>query len=218
MADWVYQYKSKRTSFWIKVFFLVSIFFSSKSLAQERIVPLTNEIFLRQTIKDVLEDCLKDAPVDSQMVWVKEEGENQSAWIVKEEIVSFLSKRGPVGAGEKEGQESSSPVLSYRIIKLNLEYPEIKRKKLFGKSWIARESQIAISFSLSDPDGKILWSKRGERKNSDLLRKEELLSLNNRQYPFLCPEVPESTWGRYVEPAVVTVVVGGLIYLFFANR
>lgn len=152
------------------------------------------------------------------MVWVKEEGENPSAWIVREEIVSFLSKTGPVGVGKKEGQESSSPVLSYRIIKLNLEYPEIKRKKLFGKSWITRESQVAISFNLSDPDGKILWSKRGERKNSDLLRKEELLSLNNRQYPFLCPEIPQSTWGRYVEPAVVTVVVGGLIYLFFANR
>ncbi|MCJ7458962.1 MAG: hypothetical protein MUP17_08220 [candidate division Zixibacteria bacterium] len=218
MADRVYKSKSKRTSFWIRVFFLVSIFFSSKSLAQEKIVPLTNEVFLRQTIKDVLEDCLKDAPIDSQMVWVKEEGENQSAWIVKEEIVSFLSKRGPVGVGKKEGQESFSPLLSYRIIKLNLEYPEIKRKKLFGKSWITRESQVAISFSLSDPDGKILWSKRGERKNSDLLRKEELLSLNNRQYPFLCPEIPESTWGKYIEPAVVTVVVGGLIYLFFANR
>ena len=217
MVDQVYKYKSIRTSFWIKVFFLVSIFFSSNSLAQEKIVPLTNEAFLRQTIKDVLEDCLKDAPIDSQMVWVKEEGENQSAWIVNEEIVSFLSKRGPVGVGKKEGQESSSPVLSYRIIKLSLEYPEINRK-LFGKSWTTRESQVAISFSLSDPDGKILWSKRGERKNSDLLRKEELLSLNNRQYPFLCPEIPQSTWGKYVEPAAVTVIVGGLIYLFFANR
>jgi len=218
MADPFSKYRLIASSLWIKVLFFVSILFSSGSFAQEKIIPPTNETFLRQTIRDVLEDCLKAAPIDSQMVWVKEEGENQSAWIVKEEIVSFLSKRGSVGVGKKEGRESSSPVLSYRIIKLNLEYPEIKRKKLFGKSWITRESQVAISFSLSDPDGKILWSKRGERKNSDLLRKEELLSLNNRQYPFLCPEVPESTWGKYIEPAVVTVVVGGLIYLFFANR
>jgi len=218
MADQIFKCISKRSSFWIKVIFSVSILFSSKSFAQAKVAPLTNEAFLRQTIKEVLEDCLKDAPIDSQMVWVNEEGENQSAWIVREEMVSFLSKRGPVGAGKKEGQESSSPVLAYRVIKLNLEYPEIKRKKLFGKSWIKRESQVALSFNLSDPDGKILWSKRGERKNSDLLRKEELLSLNNRQYPFLCPEVPESAWGRYLEPAVVTVVVGGLIYLFFANR
>jgi len=218
MADRVYKHKPKRISFWIKVFLSVSIFFSSKSLAQEKIVPPSNEVFLRQTIKDVLADCLTDAPIDSQMVWVKEEGENQSAWIINEEMVSFLSRRGPVGIGKDESGNSPSLTLSYRIIKLSLEYPEIKRKKLFGKSWITRESQIAISFSLSDADGKILWSKRGEKKNSDLLRKEELLSLNNKQYPFLSPQVPESTWGKYAEPAVVTVVVGGLIYLFFANR
>lgn len=217
MANQVFKCISKKYSFWIKVLFLVFILLSSKSFAQEKVIPLTNEEFLRQTIKEVLEDCLKDVPIDSQMVWVKEEGENQSAWIVKEEIVSLLSKRGPVGSGKKEEQESSSPMLAYRIIKLNLEYPEIK-KKLFGKSWIKRESQVALSFNLSDADGKILWSKRGERKNSDLIKKEELISLNNQQYPFLCPEVPQSTWGKYLEPAVVTVVVGGLIYLFFANR
>ncbi|HVP35610.1 MAG TPA: hypothetical protein VMT04_01310 [Terriglobales bacterium] len=218
MADRVLKFESRKFTFWIKIFFLGCLFLSSKSLAQEKTVTLTNEVFLRQTIKEVLEDCLKDVPIDSQMVWVQEEGENPSAWIVREEMISFLSKRGPVGAVKKEGLDDSSPVLSYRIIKLNLEYPEIKRKKLFGKSWIKRESQVALSFSLSDADGKILWSKRGERKNSDLLKKEEILSLNNRQYPFLCPEVPQDTWGKYVEPAAVTVVVGGLIYLFFANR
>jgi hypothetical protein len=218
MADLFSKYRLTASSLWIKVLFLVSILFPSNGLAQEKIVPLTNEVFLRQTIKDVLEDCLKDAPIGSQMVWIKEEGENQSAWIVNEEIVSFLSKRGPIGIGREEEKKNLFPILSYRIIKLNLEYPEIKRKKLFGKSWITRESQVAISFSFSDPDGRILWSKRGERKNSDLLRKEELLSLNNRQYPFLCPEIPQGSWGKYVEPAVVTVVVGGLIYLFFANR
>ncbi len=218
MVDLFSKHPRKRSFLWTKVLFSVSILFSSGSFAQEKGIPTTNESFLRQTINDVLDDCLKEAAIDSQMVWVKEEGENESAWIVKEEIVSFLSKRGPVGMGENAGGKNSSLVLSYRIIKLNLEYPGIERKKLFGKSWIKRESQVAISFSLTDPDGRILWSKRGERKNSDLLGKEQLASLNNRQYPFLCPEVPQSTWGNYLEPAVVTVVVGGLIYLFFANR
>jgi len=218
MADQAHPTRWKRSSFWTKVLLLALILSSSRSFAQEKIVSLSNEAFLRQTIKDVLEDCLKDAPLDSQMVWVREEGENPSAWIVREEIISFLSRRGPVGIKKEEDQESSSPVLSYRIIKLNLEYPEIKKKKLFGKGWIKRESDVAISFNLSAADGKILWDKRGERKNSDLLKREELASLNNRQYPFLCPEVPQSSWGKYLEPAAVTVVVGGLIYLFFANR
>lgn len=218
MADQAYPTRWKRSSIWTKVLFSAFILFSSESFAQEKIVSVSNEAFLRQTIKDVLEDCLKDAPLDSQMVWVGEEGENPSAWIVREEVVSFLSKRGPVGIKKEVDQESSSPVLSYRIIKLSLQYPEIEKKKLFGKSWIKRESEVAMSFNLTDAEGKILWDRRGERKNSDLLKREELASLNNRQYPFLCPEVPQSSWGKYLEPAAVTVVVGGLIYLFFANR
>lgn len=197
---------------------LLCLAFSSESLAQEKGLPLTNESLLRQTIKEVLEDCLKEAPFDSRLVWIKEEGENLSAWIVKEELVSYLQKRVPVGFWEKERQEENGLVLNFRVIKLSLEYPEVKTKKLLGKSWVKRESQVALSFNLSDSQGRVLWNKRGEVENSDLVRIDELANLNNKEYPYLSPQVPESSWGKYLEPALVTVAVGALVYLFFANR
>jgi len=203
---------------WMKILFLVFILFTSESLALEKSLPLTNENFLRKTISEVLEDCLKEAPFDSKLVWIKDEEENPSAWIVKEEMVLYLQRRGPVGLVKKEEIGKPDLLLNFRVIKLNLEYPEVKRRKLLGKSWVRREAQVALSFNLSDFEGKVLWSKRGERKNSDLVKVDELMLLNNKQYPFLSPEVPESSWGKYVEPAVVTVVIGALIYLFFANR
>lgn len=196
----------------------VFIFSSFDSRAQEQALPLTNENLLRETIARVLEDCLKDAPFDSKLIWIKEEGENPSAWIVEEELISYLQKRGPVGLEKEEGIEENDLVLSFRVIRLSLEYPEVKSKKLLGKSWVKRESQVLLSFNLCDSQGRVLWSKRGEKKKSDLVRMDELTDLNNKQYPYLSPEVPESSWGRYIEPAVVTVVVGALVYLFFANR
>ncbi len=208
--------KFKKIAF--NLLLLSSILSSSAILAQEKVIPLTNENFLRKTINDVLRDCLTEAPFDSQLVWIEEEEGNPSAWIIKEEVVSFLQKRGPVGIIKKEEIGKSFLTLSFRIIKLNLEYPEIKRKNLFGRSWVRREAQVALSFNLSDSEGKVLWSKRGEKGSSDLLKIEEIYSLNNKQYSFLSPEIPEGSWGRLVEPAVVTVVVGALIYLFFANR
>jgi hypothetical protein len=204
-------------SLWIGIF-LSGLVFSSMSLAQEKGLPLTNESLLRQTIREVLENCLKEAPFDSKLVWIKEEGENLSAWIVKEELVSYLQKRGPVGFWEKERNEEDALVLNFRVIKLSLEYPEVKTKKLLGRSWVKRESQVALSFNLSDSLGKVLWNKRGESENSDLVRIDELTDLNNKQYPYFSPEVPESSWGKYLEPALVTVAVGALVYLFFANR
>lgn len=208
--------KFKKTAF--SLFLLISILFPSVILAQEKVIPLTNENFLRKTINDVLQDCLTEAPFDSQLVWIEEEEGNPSAWIVKEEVVSFLKKRGPVGMTKRDEREKSFLTLSFRIIKLSLEYPEIKRKNLFGKSRVRREAQVALSFNLSDSEGRVLWSKRGERGSSDLLKKEEIFFLNNKQYSFLSPQIPEGSWGRLVEPAVVTVVAGALIYLFFANR
>ena len=189
-----------------------------ESRAQEQALPLTNENLLRETIVGVLEGCLKYAPFDSKLVWIKEEGENPSAWIVEEEIVSYLQKRGPVGLEREERIKEDDLVLGFRIIRLSLEYPEVKTKKLLGKSWVKRESEVALSFNLCDSQGRVLWSKRGEGENSDLVRIDELTDLNNKQYPYLSPEIPESSWGKYIEPAVVTVVVGALVYLFFANR
>ncbi len=194
------------------------VFSSFESRAQEQALPLTNENLLRETIGGVLEDCFKDAPFDSKLIWIEEEGKNPSAWIVKEEIVSYLQKRGPVGLEKEKGMEENDLVLSFRIIRLSLEYPQVKTKKLLGRSWVKRESQVALSFNLCDSQGRVLWSKRGEEKNSDLVRMDELADLNNKQYPYLSPEVPESGWGKYIEPAAVTVVVGALVYLFFANR
>jgi len=208
--------KFKKIAF--NLLLLSSILSSSAILAQEKVIPLSNENFLRKTINDVLQYCLTEAPFDSQLVWIEVEEGNPSAWIVKEEVVSFLQKRGPVGIIKKEEIGKSFLTLSFRVIKLNLEYPEIKRKNLFGKSRVRREAQVALSFNLRDSEGKVMWSKRGEKESSDLLKKEEIFSLNNKQYSFLSPEIPEGSWGKFIEPAVVTVVAGALVYLFFANR
>lgn len=164
MADFGSKRLLRSSACLIQVLLLVSLLSCSEVLAQEKTSAPTNEALLRQTIGEVLQDCLPEAPVDSQMVWVREEGENPSAWIVREEIVSSLAQRGPVGIGKEGDTAGLSMTLWYRIIKLSLQYPEVKKKSLFGKSWIRREAQAALSFSLSDSSGKVLWSKRGERK------------------------------------------------------
>ena len=212
--------KDKINPFFPLIGFLLLVFFSfpSKVIPSEKNLPLTNENFLRKTINTVLENYLKDAPFTTESIWIKQEDENPFSWIVEEEIISYLQERGPVGIGGDSMVTEKDLILSFRVIELNLEYPEVKRKGFLGKGWVVREAQVFLSFKLSNHRGEVLWSKKGGKRNSDLIEMGQLTELNNQLYSLLSPEVPESSWSKYVEPAVVTVVVGALVYLFFANR
>jgi len=64
----------------------------------------------------------------------------------------------------------------------------------------------------------VLWSERAKEERSDLIRRSMASSVNNKTYSFLSPSLPDDPQSRYMEPALVVAVVGGLVYLFFANR
>jgi hypothetical protein len=84
---------------------------------------------------------------------------------------------------------------------------------------VTRRAQLNLSFRLEEKEnGKVLWTKRETEERSDMVKKQNIKYLNNNSYSFLSPPLPEDSQAKYVEPAMVAAVVGGLIYLFFANR
>jgi hypothetical protein len=109
--------------------------------------------------------------------------------------------------------------LFYRIIDLSLSYPQIEREGFFGARLLTRKASLNLSFRLEDgTTGRVLWSEKGKEERSDQIKRSLARSVNNRTYPFLSPALPDDPQSRYLEPAMVIAVVGGLIYLFFANR
>jgi hypothetical protein len=102
---------------------------------------------------------------------------------------------------------------------MKLSYPQVKRKGFFGPKWLTRKANLNVSFRLEEKEsGKVLWSKRETEQRSDMVEKQTIKYLNNDSYSFLSPPLPEDSQAKYIEPALVAAVVGGLIYLFFANR
>jgi hypothetical protein len=84
---------------------------------------------------------------------------------------------------------------------------------------LTRKANLNVSFRLEEKEsGKVLWSKRETEERSDIVKKQTIKYLNNDSYSFLSPPLPEDSQAKYIEPALVAAVVGGLIYLFFANR
>jgi hypothetical protein len=183
----------------------------------------TNEEFLRGSIRSLLAQAFDDFPkASSRFILLKADLEHPANWLLEDELLSYLiSLKYQVGLRSNErGEESTeSWSLFYRIIELSLDYPEIKRKGFFGKRFVTRRATLNFSFRLEDNEtGKVLWSKRDKDQRSDLITRSMVKSLSNESYPILSPSLPQDSQSSLIEPALVVAVVGGLIYLFFANR
>ena len=189
-----------------------------------------NETFLRDAIREYLKQSFSDFPSStSQTIFLANESEHPAGWLLEQELSSFLiSSHFSVALAtstietrnsDPRSVASEDRNLFYRIIDLKLEYPEIKSKGFLKEKLVTRKACLNLSFQLTErKGGKIIWAKRETKEYSDVIRKGTVKKLHNPAYPFLSPSVPESSLSKYLEPALVTAVVGGLVYLFFANR
>ena len=94
----------------------------------------------------------------------------------------------------------------------------IARSGLRGK-YVDRQSRITLMLKLNDElSHSILWQDEITRVSSDKVPKSNLELLQYSDHTFAETELEEQSWNKFVEPMVVSSVLGGLIYLFFSNR
>lgn len=200
---------------------------SGETSAEEKAViqenPVSNEEFLRETIRTLLGRTFSDFPkAESKTLLLKAEEEHPGSWLLEDELLFYLltsNYQVTLHSAQPTSDFSNSWSLFYRIIDMSLEYPEIKRKGFLGKRIVIRKASVNLSFRLEDDStGKVLWTNRGKEERSDQIKKGTIKSINNRSYPLLSPTLPGDPQSRFIEPALVVAVVGGIIYLFFANR
>jgi hypothetical protein len=196
-------------------------------LAQDKITlqenPPTNEEFLRETLRSLFTETFSDFPKStSDLVVLKAEEDRPENWLVEDELAAYLlSLNYQVGLSTIDSDSGlpESKWLFYRIIDLKLDYPEAYRKGFLKEKLVTRRAVINLSLREEEPTtGKVIWLKRGRLEKTDVVRKSVIKSLNNQSYPFLSPSLPGDPLNKYLEPALLTAVVGGVIYLFFANR
>jgi hypothetical protein len=207
--------------FFITVSLSVQVWADNGEQKEESLI--SNEEFLRESVRNLLHKAFLDFPrADSCFVFVNSEEEDSANWLLENELVSYLgSLNFQVSLHPLAGQNESPKAWSlfYRNIKMKLSYPQVKRKGFLGHEQVTRKAELNISFRLEEKgSGRILWTKREAEERSDIVKKQTIKYLNNDSYSFLSPPLPDDSRTKYVEPALVAAVVGGLVYLFFANR
>lgn len=121
------------------------------------------------------------------------------------------------GSSSPAVADQERPVLTYRITEMELRYPKIKRRFWIGPKQVNRFARVRLDFRLEER-GVLLWAKSVENYVSDRVPFRALPVLENEQYTFATPEIPGGSANRYVEPLIVSGIIGGLVYLFYANQ
>lgn len=145
-------------------------------------------------------------------VLVLAEANHGGNWLVEHLLVEELLGRGLAVTLDSASVDGAAPRLSYRLVDLGVS----GRSGLLGGA-VTRRCRVSVRLGYSR-DGQRLWSGEGRAEVADRVPKGELDALQDSRYAFAHTELERRTWGRYVEPVIVSAVLGSLVYLFFSHR
>ena len=130
-------------------------------------------------------------------------------WLFEHLLLQELLTRGLAVTADTSSAEAH---LSYRVVEVAVS----GRSGLLTNN-VTRLCRVGLQLDL-DRGQERLWSGEGQAGFSDRIPKGELEALQDSRFDFAKTELEKRTWGKYVEPVIVTSVLGSLVYLFYSNR
>ena len=103
---------------------------------------------------------------------------------------------------------------------LSLRYGEVFTETFFGERKVERSISLSLVVTiLSASSGRILYSQTIKKASSDTVLYSQVNELLDDSLPFTMTVQPQlSFFDSIIEPVVVTVASGVVIYLFFTIR
>lgn len=105
------------------------------------------------------------------------------------------------------------PTLAYAVETVDVRYARS------GRRTVARTVRLALRYSLTAPDGRLLRDTRCQDAYTDTIRRDAIAALEAEAFPETQGEVPPGGWfRRYAQPAIVAAATVVTVYLFFSLR
>jgi hypothetical protein len=180
---------------------------------------LTNMDLVIGTVEQAVDQALAQletqAVARDQLLLVAPQGKHPATWLIDHLLAEGLLARGFAVTLDSAGVPAGAPRLSYRVLDLGV----TGRASLWGGQ-LHRESRVSLVLQLSgSAQGAPLdWQGEVAGHLADRVPKDRLPVLQDSAYDFAKVEVQRQSWGKFVEPVIVSAVLGGLIHLFFSNR
>lgn len=127
------------------------------------------------------------------------------------------------GAGTPAQSAADLPhpeyVLRYRVLHFAISYPKNYRTSPLGSRKVQRRVSVSLVASLlRGARENVVWVGDGSSERLDTVPAGKLSLLEGTDFPFTQPVLETRGLGRLVEPALVSGIVLGLVYLFYTNQ
>ena len=178
----------------------------------------TNMDLLVETVASAVDESLVriEMPNDATTapLLVVAQSKHDANWMVEHLLTNRLLAHGFNVTLDSTATQSASMRLSYRVLDLGIS----AHSGLRGGN-VSRQGRVTLALRLSDErDDVVHWQDEITHTQRDQIPKNQLEMLQHDQFKFAKTELEEQTWSKFVEPVIVSTVLGGLIYLFFSNR
>ena len=170
----------------------------------------SNLDLVTQTAQQAVRNALSDLqlPTPASPIAVASASTHSANWLFEHLLMEDLLSRG----FEVAVDSAVTTRMSWRVVDLGIS----GRSGLLGGS-VTRRCRVVVRLELHDA-GELIWSGDGHAERQDQVPKGQIDALQHSRFGFAKTDLEQRTWGKFVEPMIITTVLGSLVYLFFSNR
>lgn len=171
---------------------------------------------LGDAVQEIVEQALAEMHLPSQAdgnpILMMPRNRHDGNWLVEHLLLSGLLERGMPVTLDSTRQDAGMNRLDYRVDDLRV----AAQGGLF-RGTVSRQAYATIALRLS-ADDVLHWQKEYAVVVEDRITKGRVDLLKNPRHSFADTDLEVQDLGQFVEPVLVSTVLGGLVYLFFSNR
>ncbi|MBU2502991.1 hypothetical protein KJ682_16795 [bacterium] len=181
----------------------------------------TNLWLAESLLAEVAAEGVAALPQDGGRVRLQSALDTPAAHLFQTVATGLLADRGYevfLDTGEEGVPAPVDYVFGYRVLGVQLDYPEVGRTLGIWRNWVGREVEVSVMLELSEAaTGRVLLNRKVDRGYRDRFDDHELGRVESPLYDFTTAEIKGSGWQDRMEEVVVLGTLAGLVAVYFAN-
>lgn len=181
----------------------------------------TNLWLAESLLAEVAAEGVAALPQDGGSVRLQSSLDSPAAQLFQTVAAGLLADRGHEVFLETDEGQAPAPVdyvFGFRVLGVQLDYPEVGRTLGIWRNWVGREVEVSVMLELTEAStGRVLLNRKVDRGFRDRFDDRELDRVESSLYDFTTAEIKGSGWQDRMEEVVVLGTLAGLVAVYFAN-